>query len=104
MTRDIDRTEALRSELVRAIVEEAGVPESMAMPYANSVLAYLQRNYPGQKLYVPAAARHYDVLQIQAALERGTSISTVCRDHAVSRSMLYKLFPGGIPTRRVAAA
>lgn len=97
MSKDNDRTEALRAELVRAIVEGTGVSEQMAMPFANSALGYLQRNYPGERLYIPAPTRQYDVLQIQAALERGQSISRVCSEHGLSRTTLYKLFPGGVP-------
>lgn len=101
--RDLDRTEALRSELVRGIVDQLGVPESIAMPYANGILDYLQREYAGQQLYIPAAPRQYDVLQIAAALERGNSVSRVCREYGLSRSMLYKLFPGGLPRSLLAA-
>lgn len=98
--RDIDRTESLRSEIVRGIVDQLGVPESLAMPYANSVLAYLQREYAGQQLYIPASPRQYDVLQITAELEKGSPISRVCREHGLSRTTLYKLFPGGLPRPR----
>ncbi len=95
--RDLDRTEALRSEFVRGIVDDLGVPEALALPYASSILKYLQTEYAAQKLYVPAPARQYDVLQIAAALESGTSISRVCRDHGLSRPTLYRMFPGGLP-------
>ncbi len=101
-SRDIDRTEALRSEIVRGIVDQLGVPESLAMPYANSVVAYLQSEYAGQRVYIPAPPRQYDALQIAAALESGVSINRVCREHSISRSQLYKLFPGGLPRPRAA--
>lgn len=104
MSKDNDRTEALRAELVRAIVEGTGVSEQMAMPFANSALCYLQRNYPGERLYIPAPTRQYDVLQIQAALQRGESVTRVCREHGISRSKLYQLFPGGLPLKEVEAA
>ena len=74
--------------------------EVMALPIADSLLAYLQREYPGQSLYIPSPPRQYDLLQIQTALERGDAISTVCRAHAISRSTLYKMFPGGLPRSR----
>ena len=102
--RDIDCTEALRKELVQGIVDDLGVPEALALPYANSVLAYLQREYPSQRLYIPAPSRQYDLLQIAAALESGAPISRVCRDHAVSRATLYRLFPGGLPSSRESRA
>ncbi len=104
MSKDTDRTEALRAQLVRAVVDGTGLSEQLAMPYANSVLAYLQTEYPGQQLYIPATPRQYDVLQILAALERGKSITRVCREFGLSRSMLYKLFPGGIPRLQEAQA
>ncbi len=104
MSKDTDRTEALRAELVRGIVEDLGVPEVLAMPYANSILSHLQREYGGQKLYVPSPPRQYDLLQIAAALERGISISRVSREFGMSRTTLYSLFPGGLPTTRHADA
>lgn len=97
MSKDTDRTEALRAELVRAVVDGTGLSEQLAMPYANCVLAYLQSEYPGDKLYIPAPPRQYDLLQITAALERGDSINRVCATHGLSRTRLYKLFPGGLP-------
>lgn len=97
MSRDADRTEALRRELVGAIVQETGMREVLAVPIADSLLTWLQREYPGQSLYIPAPPRQYDVLQIQAALERGDAIAAVCRANAISRTTLYKLFPGGLP-------
>lgn len=100
--REVDKTEALRAELVRGIVDDLGVPEVLAMPYANSMLSYLQREYGSQKLYIPASPRQYDVLQIAAALESGVSVSRVCRDFNLSRTTLYKLFPGGLPVARQA--
>ncbi|NLC60825.1 MAG: hypothetical protein GX761_06025 [Gammaproteobacteria bacterium] len=94
---EADRTESLRSELVRGIVEETGVTEAVALPFANSILAYLQRTRPGERLYIPQPPRQYDLLQIQADLQRGVSVARVCRRHNVSRSTLHKLFPGGLP-------
>lgn len=93
---DADRTEALRSEFVRGIVEETGVTEAVALPFANSLLAYLQRTRPGDRLYIPQPARQYDLLQIQADLQRGLSPSRVCRRHGMSLSTLKRMFPGGL--------
>lgn len=100
MSREADRIEALRDDLVRAVVEATGMRETMAMPIANSLLTMLQDRYGGSKLYIPAPGRQYDLLQIQAALERGTSVSRVCTEHGISRSKLYELFPGGVPAPR----
>lgn len=97
MSKDTDRTEALRAALVRAVVDGTGLSERLAMPYADSVLAYLQREFAGERIYIPAPQRQYDVMQIAAALERGDSITRVCADHGVSRPTLYRLFPDGLP-------
>lgn len=93
---DADRTEALRSEFVRGIVEETGVTEAVALPFANSLLAYLQRTRPGDRLYIPQPARQYDLLQIQADLQRGVPVSRVCQRHGISRATLHRLFPSGL--------
>lgn len=94
---EADRTESLRSDLVRGIVEETGVTEAVALPFANSILAYLQRTRPGERLYIPQPPRQYDLLQIQADLQRGISVNRVCRRHGLSRSTLKRMFPGGLP-------
>ncbi len=97
MTRDTDRAEALRADLVRAIVDDTGVSETVAMPFASSVLKFLQEVHGGGQLYIPNPAKQYDLLQIRAALERGDSIPRVCREHCISRAKLYRMFPGGVP-------
>lgn len=103
MSKETDCTEALRRELVGAIVQETGMREVLALPIADSLLAYLQREYPGQSIYIPAPQRPHDVLQITAALERGETPAKVCRDFNIGRRTLYRLFPGGLP-RPVASA
>lgn len=97
MSRDTDRIEALRVELVRALVAEAGMREVVALPIADSLLAYLQREHGGERLYIPQPCRQYDVLQIRAALERGETPAQVCRRFGVARRTLYRLFPDGLP-------
>lgn len=97
MSRDTDRTEALRRELVGAIVADTGVREVLAMPYANSVLAYLQREYAGERVYIPAPPRQYDVLQIDAELRAGESPAKVARHHGTTIRQLHRMFPGGLP-------
>lgn len=104
MSGDSDRTEALRRELIGAIVDGTGMREMMAVPLADTLVAYLQREYGGDRMYVPAAPRQYDVLQIKASLERGESIAGVCREHNMSRTTLFKLFPGGLPQKTANAA
>lgn len=104
MTRETDRTEALRTELVRGIVESTGMREVLAVPIANGLLEILQREYGGRNLYVPTPSRTYPVDKITAALEAGHKPGQVCRDFALSRAKLYELFPGGLPKPRSAAA
>lgn len=98
MSRDTDRIEALRVELVRALVAEAGMREVVALPIADSLLAYLQREHGGERLYIPQPCRQYDVLQIEAALKRGWTVARVCREFSISRASLYRLFPDGLPS------
>lgn len=104
MSTDQDPTEILRSQLVAAIADQTGMRESLAEPYADAVLTFLQREHGGGHLYIPAPSRRYDLLQIRAQLERGDSIMRVCMEHAMSRTTLYKLFPGGLPRKESSAA
>lgn len=102
-TRDIDRTEALREEIVRGIVDQLGVTEAVALPFANSVLGYLQSHYAGERLYIPQPSRVYDVGQIQAQLQAGMTPSAVARRHQTTVRQLHRLFPDGLPRKDVAA-
>ena len=97
MSQDLDAVAALRLQLIGAIADQTGMREQFCEPFADAVLVFLQREYGGAQLYVPAAPRQYDVLQIAAALKRGESISRVCMEHSISRTTLYRLFPGGLP-------
>ncbi len=99
MTQELDPIAALRQQLVGAIADQTGMREPLCEPFADAVLSYLQREHGGTHLYVPAAPRQYDLLMIQAQLERGDSVSRVCMEHAMSRTTLYRLFPGGLPRR-----
>lgn len=97
MSKETDRTEALRRELVTAIVAETGMREVLALPLADSLVAYLQREYGGQRMYIPAPSRMYPMLQIEAELRHGEAIDDVCRRYSVSPRTLRRLFPGGLP-------
>ena len=97
MSRDADRIEGLRSDLVRAVVEATGMRETMAMPIANSLLTMLQERYAGERLYVPKSARDSDMDRVREALEAGMKPKAVCRKFGISRSTLYRMFPGGLP-------
>lgn len=96
--READPYTDLLRELTSAIVLKTGTREQIAMQYAAAVMDCLQeRKAANGSVYVGAAPRQFDVLQIRAALERGESISRVCRSFGVSRATLYRLFPGGLP-------
>ena len=97
MKRDGDPTERLRREITRAIVLQTGTREQIAMSYAEAVVAYLQQEYAGRQVYIPARPRQYDVLQIEAALRQGMTSNAVCREFGLSLRTLYKMFPGGLP-------
>ena len=97
--RECDPYTDLLREITSAIVLKTGTREQIAMEYAAAVMDCLQeRKAANGNVYVGAAPRQLDVLQIRAALERGDSISRVCRDFAVGRRTLYRMFPGGLPT------
>ncbi len=98
---EFSKRQALFRKLIRGIVLETGLSETLAAPYASAALRVLdeEKGANGQ-LYVPAAPQSHDVLQIAAALERGESIDQVCRMHHLSRRTLHRLFPGGIPASR----
>lgn len=97
MSRETDRTEQLRQELVTAIVDGTGMREVLALPLADTLVSYLQKEYGGARLYIPAPARMYPMLQIEAELRRGEPIGDVCRRYNISLRTLNRLFPGGLP-------
>lgn len=93
-------TDLLR-DLTSAIILKTGTREQIAMQYAGAVMECLQtRKAANGSVYVGAAPRQYDVLQLAAAFERGESEAAVRRQFGLSRSKLYALFPGGLPKPR----
>lgn len=99
-SRDIDAAEQLRRLVVRGIVEQTGLNEEHAMPYATAVLTVLQNEYGGERLHIPKAAAQEPSARVQvirAELAEGQDWRMVCRRHAVSRAALYRMFPGGLP-------
>lgn len=97
MSRETDRTEDLRRELVAGIVDQTGMREVLAVPIANSLLAYLQKHRGGERLYIPQPVRQFDMLQIEAALRAGEAPTAVARAHDTTVRQLHRLFPGGLP-------
>ncbi len=97
MSRESDLTERLRREITRAIVDGTGMREQVALPMADAVLAWLQAEHPGQRVYIPAPKRRYPILEIEGALRKGVSIKTVMAEYNLSRTTMYELFPDGLP-------
>lgn len=102
-TRDIDAVENLRRLVVRGIVEQTGLNEEHAMPYATAVVAVLQTEFGGERLHIPkppastvSTERHR---RIQSDLEAGVSVNQVRIRHGVSRATLHRMFPGGLPRK-----
>ena len=100
-SRDIDAVEHLRRLVVRGIVEQTGLNEEHAMPYATAVVSVLQAEFGGERIHIPKPAAptqsraRYDA--IRDDLERGLHWRSVCRRHGVSRTALFRMFPGGLP-------
>ncbi len=59
-------------------------------PVVEAVVAYLVEEYPAQDLYIPSAVT-YPVDRLRAEVAAGKSIRTICREHRISRSKLYRL-------------
>ena len=98
MQRESDPYTDLLRDLTSTIVLKTGTCEQIAMRYAAAAMDCLQdRKAANGSVYVGAAPRQVDVLQIKAALERGETVGRVCRAHGLSRASLYRLFPGGLP-------
>lgn len=102
-TRDIDAVENLRRLVVRGIVEQTGLNEEHAMPYATAVVAVLQTEFGGERLHIPkppsATAPTERQLRIQSDLESGVSVNQVRARYGVSRATLHRMFPGGLPKK-----
>jgi len=96
MARRKESAEQIRVRILEAMQSDIGISEQMAQPFVESIM----RCFAGERPYFPAHERSYPVLQIQAALERGTSVKQVIREFDVSRTTLYSLFPGGLPGPR----
>lgn len=94
---DLDRTERLRHAFVRALIEELQVGEVLAEPFADGLVRYFQRNYPGTQLYIPKPVRQYDLPQIEADLRAGQEPKLVARKHGTTLRQLHRLIPGGLP-------
>lgn len=95
--RDTDRTEEMRANFVAAMVTELGVSEAIAVPFADAVVVFLQREHAGDRLYVPQPVRRYDMPQMATQLRGGNSARMVARQHRITLRKLHQLFPGGLP-------
>ncbi|WP_227024081.1 helix-turn-helix domain-containing protein [Xanthomonas arboricola] len=57
------------------------------------------RCFAGEQPYFPAIQPSLPVEEIRLALVAGASAKQVVRQFSLSRSTLYRLFPGGLPGR-----
>lgn len=97
MSKEVDRTEALRRDILAAITRDTGMREQLALPLADAVLGWLQAEYAGERIYIPQPPRRYDMISIEAELRRGDTPDVVARRHATTERQLRRLFPGGLP-------
>ena len=96
MKKKPDTRAMLREKMTQALMRDVGISEHLAQPFVDSIM----RCFAGEQPYFPSNNRDYPVLHIRAALERGTSVKNVIREFKISRPMLHKLFPGGLPKSR----
>lgn len=100
-SRDIDAVEHLRRLVVRGIVEQTGLNEEHAMPYATAVVSVLQAEFGGERIHIPKPAGSALPVsrkeQIRRDLLSGTSVNQVRARYGLSRSTLHRMFPGGLP-------
>lgn len=102
-SREIDAAEHLRRLVVRGIVEQTGLNEEHAMPYATAVVSVLQEEFGGERIHIPkpsnAPAPGDRQEAIRRDLERGDSVNKVRLRYGVSRATLHRMFPGGLPRK-----
>jgi Mor family transcriptional regulator len=72
--------------------EQIGISEQMAQPFVDSVM----RCFAGERLYFPVKIANYPIEEIRGALRGGASTAQITRRYRLSRTTLYKLFPGGL--------
>lgn len=99
MNRTRETDAQLRERILDAFTRDIGISERMAQPFVDSVM----RCFAGEQPYFPALPKTYPVMHIQAALERGIPVKRVLSEYDLSRSLLHKLFPGGLPKAQKAA-
>lgn len=95
-----DHLSNLRTLIVRAIRDQLGLHERLAVPLAEEVLRSIQQQYGGASLYIPAASRVGRYLAIQDAYALGSSVDQICGDLGVSRTTVYRALgttPAGTP-------
>ena len=91
MAREIDATQALIEELVRAVSEETGAKPSIAAIFVAPMVRHLQTQYGGREVYIPQPGRVYEVDSMRAMLEKTGYVVATCKHFRVSRRTLYRL-------------
>jgi hypothetical protein len=103
--RDADSVEYLRKLVLRGIVDEIGMREEHALPFADAVLAVLMTHHGGEKLYVPCLPRRTHANKIAEYLRvEGHTVAGACRTFNVSRRTLHRMFPDGVKAEKRQAA
>jgi hypothetical protein len=103
--RDADSVEYLRKLVLRGIVDQIGMREEHALPFADAVLGVLMSQHGGEKLYVPCLPRRTHVDKIAEYLRiEGHTVAGACRTFNVSRRTLQRMFPDGVKAAKRAAA
>lgn len=96
-SKEVDAATHLRRIAVRAIVDQLGLREEHALPFADAVIGVLQAEYGGERLHIPKRIETVEAAVVRADLERGVPTRKVLSTYGLSRAKLHRMFPGGLP-------
>lgn len=91
MSRRIQTSTALQSEFVTAACAATGKDAEEVTRIIAPVIAYLQDNYAGGKLYISKRGRTLDIEQLRREVQQGIPVRVLCRKHAISPRTLQRL-------------
>lgn len=101
--RDDDFTSAMRADIVRVLVKEAGAPETHAMALASKIMVAVSHRWQGTEPYIRQPAR-YDERVVLADLERMPP-GDVCKKHSISRWTVQRLRRRAVvPTKNIGSS
>lgn len=90
MSEERDAAVSLRYELVRAIRESLGLPESVAVPMAEHLASGMARRLGGTYITKRAVTRQERNAAVRREF-RGNNHDEVMRRHGISRATLYRI-------------